>query len=507
MQRGATPRILIIGSGFGGLGLAIRLRRAGIESFTILEQSDTLGGTWRDNCYPGAACDVPSILYCLSFDQKTDWTRKWSSQPEIRTYMNECAERNGILPHIRFGMRVESARFDDATGTWTVHTANGEDLVADVLVSAVGQLHRPHTPAIAGLDKFRGIQFHSARWNREADLSGKRIGVIGNAASAVQFIPEIAPAAGRLTIFQRSANWMIPRGDRAYSELEKWLFANIPGWVALYRFWLWVRGEIFLYPVMRRRPWASRATKDAALKHIEDTVADPALRAVLTPDYPIGGKRILIHDDFYPALNRANVEVVTSAVDHVTADGVVTADGREYPLDVLILATGFKTNPFLAPMRIEGLGGHTLEKDWEHGARAYYGITVAGYPNFFMLYGPNTNLGHNSIIFMMECQIAYIMGAIDALQREDLRYLDLQPVVMDAFNAEVKSALRGSAWAAAPDSWYKDAEGHITNNWPWSTFFYWLRTRTFDRAAYRGARRLASAQATPDSGGGDRQAA
>jgi cation diffusion facilitator CzcD-associated flavoprotein CzcO len=499
-------RILIIGSGFGGLGLGIKLKRAGIDTFTILEQSDSLGGTWRDNSYPGAACDVPSMLYCFSFEQKTDWTRKWSPQGEICQYMEDCARRNGILPHIRFGVRVAGACFDEASGTWTVRTAAGEELTADVLVSGVGQLHVPHVPDLPGLDTFRGVQFHSARWHHDAELAGKRIGVIGNAASAIQFIPQIAPAAQRLTIFQRSANWMVPRGDRRYTALEHWLYANVPGLAQLYRFWLWLRAEVLLYPVMRRRAWAVRLWKQQALKHLQETVADPRLRAVLTPDYPIGGKRILIADDFFPTLNRDTVEVVTAAVSRVTETGVVTADGRAHPLDVLILATGFRTNPFLASMRIEGVGGRTLAQDWAHGARAYYGITVAGYPNFFMLYGPNTNLGHNTIIFMLECQIAYILKALRALDEDDLRYLDLQPVVMDAYNAEIQSVLRDSAWAAAGDSWYKDAEGHITNNWPWSTFSYWMRTRRFDRAAYRAARRIPGAAAAPGAGG-DRRAA
>jgi cation diffusion facilitator CzcD-associated flavoprotein CzcO len=502
-----APRILIIGSGFGGLGLGIRLKRAGIDSFTILEQSDALGGTWRDNTYPGAACDVPSILYSFSFEQKTDWTRKWSPQAEIRAYMEDCARRNDLLRHIRFGVRVTGARFDEASGTWTVRTAAGEELVADVLVSGVGQLHVPHVPAIPGLDSFAGPRFHSARWDHGVELAGKRIGVIGNAASAIQFIPQIAPRAQRLTIFQRSANWMIPRGDRAYRGWEKWIFTHLPFITAIYRFWLWARGELFLYPVMRRRPWASRKATEQCLQHLEQTVHDPALRAVLTPDYPIGGKRILIADDFYPTLNRDNVEVVTAPIERVVADGVVTSDGCHHPLDVLVLATGFKTNPFLASLRIEGLGGRLLEQDWAHGARAYYGMTVAGYPNFFILYGPNTNLGHNSIIFMLECQFAYILGALETLRREDLKYLDLQPVMQDAYNAAVQAALRDTAWAATGDSWYKDAEGHITNNWPWSTFYYWLRTRRFDRAAYRVARRRAAgAPATSDSGGA-RQAA
>jgi cation diffusion facilitator CzcD-associated flavoprotein CzcO len=506
MQRVATRRIVIVGSGFAGLGLAIRLKRAGIDTFTILDQADALGGTWRDNHYPGAACDVPSMLYCLSTDQKTDWTRKWSAQPEIRDYMEDCARRNDLLSHVRFGVRVTGATFDEASGTWTVHTAAGEEIVAEVFVSAVGQLHRPRTPAIPGLETFRGARFHSARWDHAVDLAGKRVGTIGNAASAIQFIPEIAPTVQHLTIFQRSANWMVPRGDRAYSAREKWIFANVPGIAALYRGWLWLAGELFLYPVMRRHPWSSRKMTERALQHLEDTIKDPALRAALTPDYPIGGKRILIADDFYPALTRDNVTVVTSAIERVTEDGVVTVDGRHHPLDVLILATGFETNPFLATLRVEGLGARTLAEDWAHGARAYYGLTVSGYPNFFMLYGPNTNLGHNSIIFMLECQFTYILGALQALQAEDLKYLDLQRVVMDAFNNELQAALRDSSWAAAGESWYKDAEGNITNNWPWSTFVYWLRTRTFNRAAYRAARRTAAAAEAPDSGG-DRQAA
>jgi len=489
MAGAATRRILIIGSGFGGLGLAIRLKRAGIATFTILEQAASLGGTWRDNSYPGAACDVPSMLYSLSFEQRTDWPRKWSPQAEIRAYMEDCARRNGILPHIRFGVQVTGARFDDATGTWTVHTAAGEQLTADVLVSGVGQLHHPSVPHIPGLDTFRGEQFHSARWNHAYDLTGKRVGVIGCAASAIQFIPQIAPQVQRLTIFQRSANWMIPRGDRAYSDREKWLFAHIPGLAWVYRAWIWVMGELWLYPVMRRRPLVSRLYTRYALQHLHNTVADPMLRNALTPDYPIGGKRILIADDFYPTVNRDNVEVVTAAIERVTADAVVTGDGRNHPVDALILATGFQTNPFLAPMRIDGLGGRSLEADWSQGARAYYGLTVSGYPNFFMLYGPNTNLGHNSIIFMLECQFAYIMSAIRTLITEDLAYLDLRPEVMDAFNAQLQTDLRQTSWAATGDSWYKDAEGRITNNWPYSTLWYWWRTRAINRQDYQAARR------------------
>lgn len=503
-----TRRILIIGSGFGGLGLAIRLKRAGIDTFTILEKDATLGGTWRDNTYPGAQCDVPSMLYSFSFEPKSDWSRKWSPQAEIHRYMEECAHKNDILRHIRFGVEVAGARFDEHAGTWTVRTMTGEELVADVLVSSVGQLHRPQMPKIPGIDTFRGPSFHSARWRHDVDLAGKRVGVIGNAASAIQFIPEIAKTAGRLTIFQRSANWMIARGDREFRPWEHWVLTNVPGALRAYRAFLWGFAELLLYPVMRQHRFLSRLYTKWALDNLEQNVTDPALRARLTPDYPIGGKRILIHDDFFPALGRPNVELVTERIERITEDGVVTADGTTHAVDVLIFATGFRTNPFLAPMKIEGLGGRSLEVDWSHGARAYYGVTMTGYPNLFMLYGPNTNLGHNSIIFMLECQIAYIMDAIRWLADQDLKYVDLKPEVMEAFNERIQRDLAGTSWAAAPESWYKDA-GRITNNWPYSTFEYWRRTRALVHADYRAEPRAAAGSdaqgALPN--GADRSAA
>jgi cation diffusion facilitator CzcD-associated flavoprotein CzcO len=492
----STRRIVIIGSGFGGLGLAIRLKRAGIESFTILEKDSTLGGTWRDNSYPGAACDVPSMLYSFSFEPKTDWTRKWSGQAEIHAYMEQCARKNDLERHIRFGVEVAGARFDEATGTWTVRTTTGEEIVADVLVSAVGQLHRPQVPKLPGLETFRGPSFHSARWRHDVDLTGKRVGVVGNAASAVQFIPEIAKEAGRLTIFQRSANWMIARGDRPFKAWEHWILRNVPGALRLYRTFLWGFPELFLYPVMRQKPGLSRVYTRWATQNMENNVTDPELRKHLTPDYPIGGKRILIHDDFFPALNRPNVELVTTPIARVTADGIVTSDDRAHPLDVLIFGTGFRTNPFLAPMKIEGLPGRSLEADWGHGARAYFGLTMTGYPNLFMLYGPNTNLGHNSIIFMLECQIAYVMDAIRWLMRDDLKYIDVRPEVMEAFNERLQRDLATTSWAAAPESWYKDA-GRITNNWPYSTFEYWRRTRALVHAEYRAEPRGTQAIGEP----------
>src|SRR2546426_1152886 len=405
----AQRRIAIIGSGFSGLCLGIQLKKAGIDAFAIFEKSDRLGGTWRDNTYPGAACDVPSSLYCFSFEQKTDWSRLWSPQEEIRDYMEHCARKYDLVRHIRFGTEIAGARFDAGAGVWRLRTTGDEEIVADVLVSAVGQLNRPAVPAIPGLDRFRGACFHSARWDHGADLGGNR-------------------------------------------------------------FFAWV-------------------ARRAAEKNLRAQVADLRLRAALTPDYPIGGKRILISDDYYPTLARDNVEVVTDGIAHLTEEAVVTRDGGVHPVDALILATGFQTTAFLAPMRIAGLDGRSLDAELADGARAYRGIAVSGFPNLFLMYGPNTNLGHNSIIFMIECQTRYVLGAIRTLIERDLAYLDLSRSVMEADDARTQAALAGTVWAATGKSWYKTEKGRITNNWSGSTVRYWWVTRRFDGEHYRARAR------------------
>lgn len=478
------PRIAIIGSGFSGLCLGIRLLRLGIDSFTIFEKAERLGGTWRDNDYPGAACDLPAIAYCFSFEQKADWSRKWPPQAEILAYMEHCAGKYGLGPHLRFGAEVTGARFDEGEDVWRIRLASGEEVVADVLVCGVGQLNRPFTPKIPGQERFRGVAFHSARWRHDVDLDGLEVAVIGNAASAIQFIPQIAPRVRRLTIFQRSANWMLPRNDRFYREDEKRRFRRWPWLARLYRWWIWALFESG-FPVFLRNPWMSRKVEERAREHIVSVVRDPDLRRALVPDYPVGGKRILISDDYYQTLNRDNVHVETAGIDHLAEDAVVTRDGRSVRADVVIHATGFESTSFLAPMEIQGLGGRSLGDDWKDGARAYKGITVAGFPNLFLMYGPNTNLGHNSIIFMIECQATYILDCLRQMRARGLRVIDLRPQVMAAFDARTQRELQRTVWAVTGKSWYKNEDGRITNNWSGTTLRYWWSTRRANLSDYQ----------------------
>lgn len=485
-MRGRAPTFIIIGAGFGGLCLAMKLKRAGIESFTILEKESAIGGTWRDNVYPGAACDIPSFHYCFSFEQRTDWTRKWAAQPEILDYIEHCAKKYDLRSHIRLGAEVESASFDAEQNEWVVRTKAGDELRARYLVSAVGQLNRPYVPDIRGLSDYRGTWFHSARWRKDAPLSGKHVAVVGNAASAVQFIPQIAPLVGRLTVFQRSANWMLPKLDREYSDSARRLFGRFRLLAFLYRIWLWFLAES-RFSILLGQPFFQRIATAMASGHLENQVTDPELRARLRPDYPIGAKRVLISDDYYPALGRENVTLVTEPIDHVEPDGIVTSDGEKYAADTIVFATGFETTHFLVPMHIVGPNQRSLEDSWRDGAEAYLGITVAGFPNFFVMYGPNTNLGHNSILFMLECQADYILGIVRKARRRGVHAVELRPEVMRAYNDRVQRELSKTVWAKVPASWYKTEGGRITNNWYGPTWLYWLRTRRADLSAYRTA--------------------
>lgn len=463
----------------------MQLRRAGLDDFVILEQADGLGGTWRDNSYPGAACDVPAVLYSFSFEPNPEWSHRYARQPEILAYLERCADKYDLRRKIRFGAEVRHARFDAVTGQWLVEVADGSRVRARILISGTGQLSRPFIPDIPGRAAFHGCSFHSARWRHDHAFEGKRVGVIGNGASAVQIVPRIAAATAELYVFQRSANWIIPRRDRRYTPLEKWLRRHLPLLPEAERRWTWLRLEAHWPAFSRPGGVLGRLAERASLRHMRAQVADPALYPALTPDYPEGCKRVLLSDDYYPALNRPNVRLVTAPIEGITPGGIRTRDGREHGLDTIVFATGFRSTELLAPMTIQGRDGRDLADAWRDGAEAYLGVTVPGFPNFFLLYGPNTNLGHNSIIFMIERQVEYVLRCVRALRERRLRYLELRPEAMDRWRREARAGLARTVWAADCRSWYKTADGRITNNWPYTTAAYWRRMRRLRLGDYR----------------------
>ncbi|MFQ5348297.1 MAG: flavin-containing monooxygenase [Rhodothalassiaceae bacterium] len=478
-----TPRIAIIGAGFAGIGLAIRLRQAGYRDLVLYERSDRPGGTWRDNIYPGCACDVPAHLYSFSFAPNPHWSRKYAPQPEIRAYIERCAREFGILPLIRFGHDLVEARFDAASARWQLGFAGGGSAEADILVIARGQLSEPKLPDIPGRDSFAGTSFHSARWQPGFDPAGKRIGVIGTGASAIQIVPALAREARALTVFQRSPPWIIPRRDHAYGHWRRRMFARVPGLRRLHRLRLYAQFEL-LYPGFSPGSLVARRVTALALGHLRAQVPDPGLRRQLRPDYPLGCKRILLSDDYYPALMRENVALVTTPIAHIAPAGVETVDGRLHALDALVHATGFAASDFLPGLVVSGPDGRDLRQCWRDGAEAYLGVMTAGFPNLFFLYGPNTNIGHNSILFMLECQIRLITRLLDGLVRRRARTVAVRAAAMRRFNEEIAARLARGVWAAACGNWYRNEQGRITNNWPGSTLEYRWRLARPGRDAF-----------------------
>lgn len=475
--------VAILGAGFGGLGMAIRLRQTGLADFTIYEKADGVGGTWRDNTYPGAACDVPSHFYSFSFDTRHDWPQRFSEQPVILDYLEGLVDHHQLKPHLRLNTEIAEVRFDDDENRWHLRSVDGEHFSADIVVSGLGQLNRPAIPDLPGLDSFEGTAFHSARWNHEHDLSGRRVAVIGTGASAIQFVPPVTEAAGHTTVFQRSANWIAPKRDRVYSERVKRLFNHVPTLDRAYRALIWSSFESRWFAFRKGSRLGKLMTK-ACLAHLQDQIEDPELRRKLRPDYPLGCRRVLISDDYYPAIARPDVELVTDDVTAVEPHAVLTATGARYEVDTIIFGTGFATTGFLAPMEVIGRDGRRLHDDWRDGAEAYLGMTVTGFPNLFLLYGPNTNLGHNSIIFMLECQIRWILQQIQSIRDERLAWVDVRPAVQSEFNRTVEAMMEGSVWKAGCHSWYKNESGKVTNNWPGFTVRYWRETRRPDPDAF-----------------------
>jgi cation diffusion facilitator CzcD-associated flavoprotein CzcO len=475
--------VVIIGAGLAGLGMAMRLKAEGESDFVILEKADRVGGTWRDNTYPGAACDVQSHLYWYSFDAQPDWSHVYCAQPEILANIERLSERSGLVPHIRFNAEVTGVQWDDAAARWRIQTAAGETMTARTLVTAWGQLNRPSFRDLEGRDSFKGVSFHSSRWRDDVDLAGKRVATIGNAASAVQLIPQIAPKVAQLKVFQRSANYVVPRMDRPYEAEERRLYLEEPERLLASREAFYQEHEIW-HHAMRQDTDGAREFTALARAHLEGQVADPALREKLWPDYPIGCKRIIISDDFYPALTRPNVSLVTDRISRIEPDGVRMADGVLHEVDVIVFATGFETLSFLGTLEITGRGGASLREAWRDGPEAYLGMNIAGFPNLFMLYGPNTNLGHNSILTMLECQFDYVLQALRACAACAADAIDVRPEVMMKFNQKLQNDMQGTAWAGNCTSWYKTASGRITNNWSGNVEDYRRRTARFEPDDY-----------------------
>jgi len=483
MPEHSPHRVVVIGAGFGGIGMAVALQQAGIDDFLILDRGDDLGGIWRDNTYPGLCCDVPSALYSFSF-WPWRWSRRFPPRQEILDYLRALSDDRGLGPHLRLRSGVAAAEFDERRALWNLTLEDGGTLQATAVVSAVGQLSRPALPDIPGRDDFAGPSWHSARWDHSVDLTGRRVAVVGTGASAIQFVPEIAKDAAHVDIYQRSAPYILPKSDRAYGDAEQVLRDRVLAVRQADRLRTFLYGELLTSGFVVSQKLLA-APKLLWRRQLDTQITDPQLRSQCIPDYVMGCKRVLFSDDWYPTLVRPNVDLVTDPIERIAPDGVVTAGGTVRPADVIIYGTGFQTLDFLAPMSVTGLGGQRLREAWHDGAEAYLGITVSGFPNFFMLYGPNTNLGGNSIIYMLEGQIGYVADALAALEEEGLDWIDVRPEVQTAFNAWVAAASRSSVWESGCRNWYTTASGRNTNNWPVQTFLYRRRVRRFDLGRYR----------------------
>ncbi len=480
-----TPEldVAIVGSGFSGLCMGIKLAEEGKRSFAIFEKADRVGGTWRDNHYPGCACDIPSHLYSFSFEPNPRWSRKFSPQPEILAYLEGCVERYGLRPHVRLGHEVTRVELDPASLRWRLDFASGKHVMARHVVLGIGALSRPAYPDIPGLDEFRGHTFHSAAWDHAYAAEGKDVAVIGTGASAIQFVPELAPRVRRLDVYQRTPPWILPRLDRAFSPREMALFERVPGLARLYRWWIYaslewrVMGFTIDHRIMRMVEYFGR-------KHIAQQIADPRLRDAVTPKYLPGCKRILLSDDYYPALARPNVALVTDAIERVTERGVLTRDGTLRAVDAIVLGTGFRVTDFLTPLVVIGRDGTDLNDAWRSDAEAYLGTSVTGFPNLSLLVGPNTGLGHNSMVFMIEAQVGHVMCTLHEVERRRARAIDVRPAVQASYNAALQPRLERSVWQSGCKSWYLATSGKNTTLWPGFSVEFWLRTLRLDPEAY-----------------------
>jgi cation diffusion facilitator CzcD-associated flavoprotein CzcO len=474
-------RVAIIGAGFAGLGMAIRLLQSRQPDFVLLEKADEVGGTWRDNTYPGCQCDVASNIYSFSFAPNPNWSRTYAWQSEIFDYLKDCADRFDVRPHIRFGHELLEARWQNEQQHWRLSTSRGA-FTADVLVLGHGGLSAPAMPDIPGIERFAGAIFHSAAWRHDYDLTGKRVAVIGTGASAIQVVPGIASKVGKLTLFQRTAPFVMKRIDPEHGSLRRAWYRYVPFGQKLARFREYAGRELVVLALLREH-WMQRMRKPA-LRHLYEQVQDPVLRKKLTPRFTLGCKRILLSNDYYPALSQPNAEVVTERIVSANERGIVSADGVQHELDAIVMCTGFKVTDHPIMSLTYGRDGRSLAEHWKQGADSYYGLSAAGFPNMFVLSGPNTALGHNSIIYMLESQFAFVLDGLAALHEQQAAVLEVTPQAVTAFCGEVQQKLVGTVWSSGCASWYMDANGRNTTIWPDFTFNYRKRTRRLDRGAY-----------------------
>ena len=475
--------IAVIGAGFAGIGMAIQLKKAGIDSFTIFERASEIGGTWRDNTYPGCACDVPSHVYSYSFELNPNWTRSFASSGEIQGYLLHCVEKYGLRRHLRLNTAITEASFDEAAGLWSLSTDRGEKVSARAVASGVGGLVDPAHPDIKGMQSFTGEMFHTARWNHACDLSGKKVAVIGTGASAIQVVPAIAASVEKLSVFQRTPHWVVPKLDRAIPKRNREFFARHPRAQRLLRWLLFGLSEAWGPIVFLDSP-LSKIGEHGSLKHLEQSVADPDLRRKLTPDFQFGCKRVLISNDYWSSFERENVELVTDPIAEIKSESIETRDGREHPVDVIVLATGFALGLANAPFPVTGLSGRMLDDAWKDGATAYKGMTVSGFPNWFIMMGPNTGPGHTSVLVYTECQIGYAIQAIQKLMSENIKYLDVKQSVQDAYNTGLQKRMKHMAWSSGCNSWYLNPDGSNHALYPGYASEYCLRARKFKPAEY-----------------------